>query len=154
MLQRFHPNLAPLMSELAAAGVAVTVVAEYSGVAEDHTQVKPIIVGRRRLPGPFRYPKRVNETLGLYPGQTLRSILGTDPTVVVIRDFSVGSLALALRLRWAGVRVVMYSQIGYGSPSYRLWQACLMRLYARDLITPVRPRRGRVGQDCRATPYA
>ena len=147
LLQRFHPNLAPLMRELTAAGAAVTVFAEYSGVAEDHAQVKPTIVGRRRLPGPFRHSRRVSKNLGLYPTQTLRSILASDPTVVVIRDFSVASLALSLRLRWAGVRVVMYSQIGYGSPSYRLRHAFFMRLFARDLVTPVRPRRGLAGPD-------
>lgn len=132
--RRYHSNQAPLLRELRRLGWSIDFFSEYVGRSEDHSTVVPRVIGyRRRIFPPF--DTRASR-FSTFAAGTARAILATRPDVVVVRDFTLAALMLSLRLRRAGIPVVLYTQAPFRTAAYPLRQAWYHRCFARDVVTP------------------
>lgn len=144
---RFHTNQYYLTKLLAESGFKVDFFANESKHSENHTDIKPIIIGYSKL---SKLLFRSNDTLlklGLPSILCLKEIFRIKPDVIIIRECFIHSLVIAIICRLFALKVILYTQ----KPKYGGKPPLLLRLYRRifskNVITPVNGDISKVNMD-------
>ncbi len=132
--KRFHSNLAPLVEAMVDDGYVVTFFSEYIGRSEVHTTVKPVVIGRQKLI--FQRSGSAYSFFSFFSLRAFWCITHCQADLFILRDFTIGTILLALLLRSTGRRVVMYSQETVRTERYPFTMRLLHRMCARDIVTP------------------
>jgi len=132
---RFHTNQFHLIKELLQREISVRFFAFESKHSENHELFQPEVVGYAWFTKTTSHSRQLK--YGLPSFQCIRSVLGANADVTILRAFSKSTFILSIILRLAGRKVVIYTQEPIHSDAPSLLRLWFKRLCGKFVMTPV-----------------
>jgi glycosyltransferase involved in cell wall biosynthesis len=133
---RYHTNQVTLVKKLIERGFDVKYITYESKHSENHSSVKPLIVGYSKLTS---FLKKDSNKLkyGIPKLRIFKEIKRINPDIIVVKGFTYSSLLISTILRIWGVKAILNVQKPYHTKPLKLSRRLYYRLFGKYMITPV-----------------